>query len=231
MFLKMIVPSILFCIACNKPVKNNQEHKPPKNLNDPILVSKKPGKKPIATKAPVKKKVVVKNPVLVKIEGIYIRKWGVKFSKHSEIQKKLTARPKPTIYKKTEWIKNYTQAYSFNFQYSFSSNIFLDLEKVTGPPPKSLKEASKSWSGKKQGEDQVKNSRFFGRRLKRVRGPGSCGGGRCKHMLINEISGYVVFPLSKNSYIKCHIYVNDSDAKSKKFQDLFNFCLSISKVK
>lgn len=193
-----------FSIACNKAHSNTQEpNSHDANNKDAVSVSK----------------------------HIHVADWGIILKHHAGLAKLMKKRPKPVIYKKNHWIKHQKEQFNFNFPYSHKSNLFIVLEKVTGAPPKNLSEASKRWEGDKRGSDGVKNVQFYGLRHKKVRGPGSRSGGRYRHMLVSEISGYVILPLTKSSYVQCHVHVVESDPTSKKFNEYFDLCRSMSKIK
>jgi hypothetical protein len=238
----------IFLISCNAGSNSKQEN-PRKSKSKPkvVLKDQKSKKPPLKTNlnkktksktgSKVEKIKAVNQPfekdgVLINEKEIIFKKWGVKTKYSKEFAKSLKKRTKPVLYKKTNFRKYSEEVYSFNYKYSYFSNLFIDLRKIYGPVPKKLMKFEKYFDGTINGKTGVKGKLKYGVGIKRVRGPGHCSRGRCRHMLVDQLNGYVIFQQNSKSYVKCHVYVTrESDIKAKKFNEYFDLCKSIRNIK
>ena len=173
----------------------------------------------------------------VKNKEVLIPKWGVKIKLYPKLMAKFKNKT-PYVNKVSRWIKYRRETINDNFSApSGSSQLNFQLSKIQRPPPKNLAEASSFWQGKKEGVDRKEGNLFVGLRSQMVRGPGSCGGGRCKHMTIPELRAFVLLPLGKDSYAQCRVFWANGTFSGLSlktdvfFQKFFKVCLSLQTMK
>ncbi|MBN2724501.1 MAG: hypothetical protein JXR95_10560 [Deltaproteobacteria bacterium] len=170
-------------------------------------------------------------------DEMLIPEWNVKL----KVDEKLLSRLKnksPYVTKKSRWIKYYSETFNENFTLANGSNILnFQLTKTRRSPPKNLTEVSSWWTGEKVGEDVLKKNLFLGFRKDEIRGPGSCGGGRCMHMTIPEISAFVLLPIDGENYVQCslkwssEIHSVYALKNHDFFKKLLKGCLSLQLIK
>ncbi len=156
--------------------------------------------------------------------------WGVELMPSPALKKKFTEKPKPHLW--TGSTGPAMESYYFHFPHGRRNSVTFELRYIKAKAPKELEKLDEQPNfGDGQGYKGTKGDLRYVVGFKRVRGPGSCSHGRCMHMLVTELNGYALLPLTKDTHLLCHVYITEEDnPKDPDFKSLFDACLSLRKT-